>query len=121
MAQHIRKMFAFTDPEGASNGDEFVECNLEQLEPDTAILSGKTGLTFTRCRLVNCSLPGDAVITGGIHPQIDFCTNLHPERINKGQTPCAENCSHVVDADEIYEGDPPTLVETIYYYEDTVQ
>jgi len=113
---HTRKSFCFSDPAGVENGDTFVECNLEQLEPNTAILAGKTGLTFQRCRLINCVLPGDAVVEGGNSSQIDFCTNLHPGRVAKGQEACVENCVHVTSTDEIWEGG--VLIDTIYHYAD---
>lgn len=117
MAEHRRKRFCFTDP-ACENGDEFVECNLEQLVPNTAICVGKTGLTFARCRLLNCVLPGDATVNGKGPRQIDFCANLHPERVEAGQAAEPENCSHVVDTDMV-EGEGGQTV-TIYHYEDEV-
>jgi hypothetical protein len=117
MTTHARKRFCFTDPEGIENGDVFVSCNFEQLEPNTSILAGKTGLEFHECRLVNCSLPGDAVIVNGNTRQVDFCTNLHPNRVDKGQTACPENCTHVADTDEVWVDG--ALIDTVYLYEDS--
>lgn len=118
MAEHLHKRYCFTDP-SCENGDEFIECNLEQLNPNTSICVGKTGLTFRRCRLQNCVLPGDATVVGRADiQQVSRCTNLHPKRIAAGQTTCVENCSHVVDTD-IIEGEGGETI-TIYHYEDTV-
>ena len=118
MATYSRKNYAFTSPTFA-NGDVIERCNLSQHTPGTAIASGVTGLTFRDCNLVNCSVPGDAVVEHCNTTQVSRCTNLHPNLIAHGLAAEVENCPHVVDTDEIYiDG---TLIDTIYHYADTVQ
>lgn len=103
-------------PTGISNGETFEDCNLMQKAPNTAICSGVTGLTFRRCNLANCVLPGDATIDDcgkvGVHKS--RCSHIHPDW---GLTACADNCSHVIDTDEVWVDG--VLVETIYHYDDT--
>jgi len=96
------------------SGDTIEEWNLVQREPNTAICSGLTGLTFIRCNLINCSVPGDSVIEHCLHVQKDFCVHLHPDW---GLDAEAENCPHVVDTDEITMDS--VVLDTIYHYEDT--
>lgn len=110
--------YAFTtgkELQTVDDGHEFIEYNFAQEDPHTAIFSGITGLTFTRCNLMNCDVPGDAVLNSCLNIQKSLCTNLHP---NWGISPvCDENCSHVVDTDEVWiDG---VLVDIIYHYEDT--
>jgi hypothetical protein len=117
MATHQNRNWHFQDPTAeVSNGDAFIGCNLEQLTPNTVILAGKTGLTFNSCRLINCSLPGDAVIESCNTAQISFCANLHPDRVAAGQSAEPENCTHVTETDEVWVDG--VLVETIYHYTD---
>lgn len=103
----------------ASNGDVFEHCNFSRSVPHTVILTGITGLTFTQCNLVNCDVPGDAVIDGGLHIHKELCAHLHPNRVDAGEIDAEDdNCSHVVDTDEVWiDGE---LVDTIYHYKDTV-
>jgi hypothetical protein len=115
MVVHLKKRYCFTDP-AAENGDEFVECNLEQLVPNTPVMTGKTGLVFRECRLINCQLPVGSVVAKCNTRQINFCTNIHPERVGFGQTAEVENCPHVIGTD-ILEGEGGQTI-TIYHYED---
>lgn len=101
---------------GAQPGDIFEHVNFSQLVPHTSILSGISNLTFIQCNLVNCDLPGDAIINGGNSTQISRCSHLHP-KWNMDQ--CVENCQHVVDTDEIIIDS--VVVDTIYHYKDTIQ
>lgn len=110
---HLAKL----DSMNIQNGDTFEACNFGQAVPHTAILAGYTGLTFTKCRLINCDLPGDAVVDGGLHFHNSLCSHLHP---NKSQiTPCAEDCDHVVDSDTVtIDGQ---VVGTTYHYKDIAE
>lgn len=101
-----------------SNGDTFVNCNLSQVNPNTAIFTGVENLTFTDCNLLNCVLPIGTTRNGGLSVQKDFCGNVNPDLAPLLSTPCEENCRHVVDTDEIQINGE--TIETIYYYEDTV-
>jgi len=99
------------------DGHTFVGDNFAQLFPNTKIFEGVTGLTFRKCNLVNCVVPADATIEKCLQVQTEFCANLHPEWVAKGLPTEPENCSHVVDIDEItIDG---VVVDTTYHYEDT--
>jgi len=99
----------------ASNEDTVEDCNLMQLVSNTSVCVGITGLIFRGCNLLNCSVSGDAVVEDCLIISKSFCSHLHPDW---SLTPCIENCSHVVDTDEIWIDD--VLVDTIYYREDTL-
>lgn len=98
------------------NGEIIEKCNLTQFVPHTEILSGKTGLTFRDCNLINCDVPGDSIIERSNNTQISFCYNLHPE--GYGLDPEPENCPHVVDTDELIVDS--VIIDTIYTYKDTI-
>lgn len=122
-------------PVGVNDGDVIEQCNINQAEPDTPICEGMTAgsetivdeetgeettvewgpLTFRNCNLVNCSLPEDAVIESCNTARVDRCYWLHP---NWGLEEEPEDCPHVVEVEEIYDGN--TLIDTIYHREDTV-
>ena len=108
------KPSVFKQPE-CRNGDTFDACNLMQLVPHTTVCAGVTGLTFRNCNLLNCDLPADAIVEGGLRLHKSFCAHLHPDWPLDA---CAEVCSHVVDTDELVVGG--MLIETVYHYEDTV-
>ena len=99
-----------------ANGDTFEDCNFVQIDPHTEVLAGYTGLTFTGCNLMNCDLPGDAVVIGKPPRHRSFCTHLHPTKVGVAGE-CAENCSHVSDSDSITIDS--VAVATIYHYTDT--
>jgi len=102
-----------------SSGHHFTHVNFAQAEPNTEIFSGKTGLIFEKCNLINCSIPGDAQKIDCLHIQKDMCANIHPKWVDKFFIdPEIENCPHVVDTDEIYIDSQ--LVDIVYYYEDTI-
>ena len=46
-----------------NNGDKFIGCNFMQTTQNTTIFSGKTGLQFVDCNLINCVLPGDSKVS----------------------------------------------------------
>ena len=99
------------------NGHTFNGDNFTQLVPHTTILEGKTGLKFINCLLTNCEPPEDSTYDGCRVQHCEFCSNIHPEWIEKyGLTQCAENCSHVVSTDTITIDS--VAVDTTYYYAD---
>jgi len=94
----------------------FERYNFCRKEPHTAIFAGKTGLVFRNCNLVNCDVPADSIIEGGLNIHKSFCTHIHPGWIEKGLTPCVANCYHVTDVDTItIDGQ---VIDTIYQRED---
>ena len=109
--------FSFKQPD-FTNGDVVENCNLTQLQPGTLIGGGVAGLVFRYCNLVNCSVPGDAVVENCNTSQIERCANLHPELLKRGLVPEDVNCPHVTDIDEIEIGG--VVVDTIYTYKDNV-
>ena len=97
------------------NGSTFTGDNFLQMFPHTAILEGKTGLTFINCNLTNCDLPADAVTVGCRAHHLDFCSHLVPTWVDKGLPECAVDCEHVTDTDTItIDG---VAVDTVYHYE----
>lgn len=105
----------------AQNGDSFIRCNFSQSVPNTVILSGITGITFEKCNLMNCSIPGDATKVDCLHAQKSLCSHLHPNRLAAGEiTECNEDCEHVDDDNSVQitinGGNPMTY----YKYKDLV-
>ena len=82
------------------NGHHFEKCNFAQPIPHTEIFKGITGLRFTKCNLVNCDLPTDAVIEGCLAIHKSFCSHDMP-KIADFKTACSNNCEHVIDSDEV--------------------
>jgi len=104
----------YLDEHTVSDGDTFERCNLSRLGQES-LFSGITGLIFRNCNLVNCLLPPDTTVENCLHIQKSFCTHkLDEKKVVHNLTPCEENCSHVVDMDEI-EVDGVVLL-TKYYY-----
>jgi hypothetical protein len=98
----------------AETSDEFIECNFMQVTPHTTIASGITSLTFTGCNLMNCDVPGDAVVEDCMMLQKNMCYWLHPTWNLAVET---ADCSHVVDTDTVtIDGE---LIDTIYHRQDT--
>ena len=85
------------------NGDEFVRCNLAQITPHTEIFAGITGLKFTKCNLVNCDIPVDAVKDGCLHFYKTFCSHINPSLLATGEIEeCVPECEHMIpDPDEL--------------------
>lgn len=112
--------FAFTRgktiPE-VNNGQTIERWNLNQMLPHTELFTGIIGLRFVKCNLVNCDLPNDAVLDDCVRCHLSYCSNVHPEWVEKfGLDECTEDCDHVLDTDEIYiDG---ILVDTIRHYQD---
>ena len=67
---HLRKRYCDQDPV-CEDDDEFIDCNLSQLKPETEICSGRTGLRFLRCNLSNCLLPEDSVTEKCLTVQVE--------------------------------------------------
>jgi hypothetical protein len=108
--------YAWTTGKELPDGTVFENDNFHQREPHTAIFSGKSGLTFRNCNLINCDIPADSVVEGGVRCHVSHCSNVHPEWTDKGLTVCDVNCSHVTDTDTVtIDG---VAVDTIYHYED---
>ena len=106
------KNLSFTQPV-CENGDTFESCNLHQLNPNTIICDGKTGLVFKNCNLINCQIPPDSTTENCNTTQINRCYWLHPEWPLEEE---GENCMHVIDVDEVWMDD--VLVQTFYVRED---
>lgn len=86
-------------------------------EPGTLIYARETGLTFIDCNLGNCVVPADSVLVNCYTKSLSHCTHLDPEMLEQFLSPCAENCSHVIDSEEIrIDG---VLVDTIRTYKHT--
>ena len=110
--------YSFMDPGDAiPDGSTIDSGNFTQLQPNTEILVGKT-LTINGGNWVNVKKQPEWTVNGGNWIQVDRCANLHPELVDQGLPTEAENCSHVVDTDEVYVDS--VLVSTTYHYEDTV-
>jgi hypothetical protein len=99
------------------NGHTFTGDNFVQLYPHTAILSGKSGLTFINCNLTNCDVPADSTFIGRSPSHISHCSHIHPTWIERFALPaCVDNCEHVTAIDTItIDG---VVVGTIYHYAD---
>jgi hypothetical protein len=110
------KLAGFAWPINPQPGDVFERCNFTQLTP-TAIPAEYTGLTFIRCNMVNVIPPPDADLIECNNRMVSRCTHLHPQYIEQGLAECPENCSHVIDTEEI-ELDGETIY--IYQYRDTI-
>jgi len=101
-----------------TNNHVFDGCNFSQAEPNTIIFAGVSGLTFRRCNLSNCQLPADAIIEDCLRIQKSFCSHIHPRWVDKGLPECDEDCSHLVETDEIViDG---VAVDTIKHYKDNL-
>lgn len=100
----------------AENGQVFERLNFTRKSPHTKIFEGITGLTFRGCNLTNCDVPADAKVIDCLRSHIDFCTNVHPDWVEKGIAACIVNCSHVIGNDVIQVAG--TTVETVYHYAD---
>ena len=96
------------------NGDTFEQCNFVQANLNTPVLAGYTGLTFIACNLMNCSVPGDAVIDDCLTLQKDMCSNLHPNW--EVTASCGTQCRHVKEIDTVTIDSE--LIGTIFHYED---
>ena len=73
----------------------FEDCNFTQVMPFTETLKEKRNLIFRDCNLVNCKLPSDATVIGGIQQQISFCSHDNPEFMKHGLSECGGNCDHI--------------------------
>lgn len=94
----------------------FIEYNFYQLRPETEIFAGITGLKFIRCNLTNCKIPVDAELVSCRHVQYNFCTNLRPDLVDRGLSPCEIECEHMVSKDVItIDG---MVIDTVYEYAD---
>ena len=119
MAIIKRGNFSFSDPGDKVPDASTIEGgNFSQLEPDTAIMVGKT-LTINGGNFVNVRRDANWIIKGGNWCQVERCSHLHPEWVERGLSECAENCGHVTEIDTV-EGEGGQSI-TVYQYADTVQ
>lgn len=109
--------YSFKNSDELPEGKNFLESNFCQLEPNTPIFTGISGLTFVRCNLTNCTIPADAITESCLRVQMSFCTNLRPDLMDYGLPECDVECAHMIRKDEIWiDGN---LIETVYEYSDT--
>ena len=103
----------------AESGDIFESCNFVQLKPHTIIFEGLEKLTFISCNLTNCDIPSDSKCESCKPYHVEFCSHVIPKMAERGLIPvCPENCTHVVDTDElIIDG---LTIDTIYHYANKV-
>lgn len=109
---HRLRNWSFSQPP-LSDGDEIVNCNLQQFAPNTPIATGVTGLIFRDCNLVNCLLPEGSVAIGCNMTQIDRCSRNWP---SVAAEPCGEDCRHAVITEII--GSGGVVIATSTRYED---
>lgn len=110
MAEITSSKWSFQDPGDAVPDDSIIAGgNFTQLIPDTPIMVGKP-LTIRGGNFTNVRRDPSWTIEGGNFAQVFFCANLRPDLVDKGLPAEPENCSHVVDTDEIVGG------ATVYHY-----
>jgi len=92
--------------------------NFSQHTPNTAIMVGKP-LTIRGGNWLNVFIDPAWKVESGFLVGVNksFCTNLHPELIEYGLKPCLEQCTHVIDSEEINIGNK---IVVIYQYKDTL-
>jgi hypothetical protein len=117
MATIERGNWSFREPgDDIPDGSTINDGNFTQAAPGTEILVGKT-LTINGGNWTNVQVQPTWTVQGGGWVQVSRCTHVHPGLVAHGLDECAEDCSHVVDTDEIYvDGE---LVDTVYHYADT--
>lgn len=93
--------------------------NFTQGTPHTKIYEGMKGLTFRNCNLLNCDVPGDAIVKLCNTGHMTFCSHIWKGWLDKGYiSECATECDHVIVKDTItIDG---IVVDTSYKYEDKV-
>jgi hypothetical protein len=95
-------------------GDVIEGKNFMQLFPHTAIPN--VPVVFRNCNLVNCDIPNGSMEEGCLHIQVDFCSHIHPELVERGLAECGAECRHMASKEEIViDG---IVVDCIYSYED---
>jgi len=85
--------YAFKEP-SFQDGDTVEDGNYCQLQPNTEICKNIKNIIINGGNFVNVKPQSAWTINGGNWVQKEFCTHQHPNFINRGLTPCAENCSH---------------------------
>lgn len=71
------------------------DSNLTQAKPNTLIGIGIMDLTFIDCNLVNCKVPDSATTIGCNNTQVDRCTHLYPEMVERSLLESEpEDCRH---------------------------
>jgi len=89
--------WSFRDPgDDIADGATVYSGNFMQLMPDTPILVGKT-ITWRGGNLTNVRWDPNWVLEGSVNNyQVSRCSHLHPEWVERGLKPCAEDCKHRV-------------------------
>jgi hypothetical protein len=89
--------YHFKQPPLVDN-QEVDNMHCSQLQPNTPIAEGVTGLVFTNCNLKNCLLPPDAIVGVGCNTsQTDYCAHNHPEFNLPSEGAENETCRHAVE------------------------
>lgn len=107
--------YSFQDPD-LPDGSVIESGNFTQLIPETEIMVGNQ-LIINGGNFVNVKQQPEWIINGGNWRNLAFCSHLHAHLVSHGLPPCAIECSHMIQKDEIeIDG---VVVDTIYTYEDT--
>jgi hypothetical protein len=86
--------FSFADPgDKVPDGSTIHGGNFSQLVPGTEILKGKK-LTIHGGNFVNVKKQSEWTIDGGNWCQVERCSHLHPEWVERGLEECAADCKH---------------------------
>jgi hypothetical protein len=111
--------YSFKDPKDSfKDGDIISAGNFTQAIPDTPIMVG-IKLTIRGGNFTNVKKDPNWKIEGGNFTQVDRCSHLNPDLLEKQLIPeCADNCKHLTNTDEIVVDGK--VVDTIRYYEETV-
>lgn len=109
--------YAFKNPD-LPDGSVIDSGNFCQAVPNTEIMVGKS-LTINGGNFTNVKKQPEWTVNGGNFTQVNRCGHLHQRLVDKGLIPvCVENCSHVVDTDEIeIDG---VIVATVYHHKDLI-
>ena len=86
--------WSFRDPgKDVPDGSVIEGGNFSQLVPGTEILKGKT-LAIRGGNWVNVKKQPEWEVHGGNWAQVERCSNVHPEWVERGLKPCAPDCKH---------------------------
>ncbi len=105
---HKSGNWSFVEPP-FKDGDVVEGGNYSQLLPDTEICKTVKRLTIMGGNFTNCKLQPGWKVTGGNWTQIDRCSHLHPEWIERGLPKCRANCMHRSPSPDTAELDEPEV------------
>jgi hypothetical protein len=106
--------YSFQDPD-LPDGSVINSGNFTQLLPNTEVMVGKT-LTINGGNFTNVKRQPEWTVTDGNWTQVDFCSHLHTNLLDKGLAECAIECRHM-DSKDVVEIDG-MQIDTIYTYSD---